>query len=149
MDTIKDTKRFLIYKIEHWVEKNYGSSEVEEPSWNIEDLAGYLARSIKRGERLAVSRKPYELTVLLRTDCDASIGVASVESMLDRLGGRVVKKELEGTKRLAYSIAGQEFAQYIYFEIELPQEKAVYLSRSLDVNDNVLRYLLVRQDARE
>lgn len=29
--------------ITEWVKKNFGQSEAEDPSWNIEALAGYLA----------------------------------------------------------------------------------------------------------
>ena len=44
MATIKE----LIYE---WVSENFGQSEADDPSWNIEELADYLEENLKlKGE---------------------------------------------------------------------------------------------------
>ena len=36
--------------IYNWVKKNFGESEAEDPSWDIEALAEELAKHFKKGE---------------------------------------------------------------------------------------------------
>lgn len=44
MTTIKD----MIYE---WVRENFGQSEADDPSWNIEELAQHLEKNLKlKGE---------------------------------------------------------------------------------------------------
>ena len=45
-----------------------------------------------------------------------------------------------------YKIGGEEFAVYVYFEIELPAEANAKVQSTLNITDEVLRYLLVSVD---
>ena len=95
--------------------------------------------------------KDYELTVLFHPDLEMNIDPAmdKVKKIITSAGGKIIKEEDDGKKRLAYSINGQDFAIYYYFDVELPAEAPAKISSSLNINDEVLRYLLVRVDARK
>ena len=63
-------------------------------------------------------------------------------------GGKIVKEANEGKKRLAYSIKGQDFAVYYYYELELPAAAPAKISSVLNITDEAIRYLLVAKDPR-
>lgn len=95
--------------------------------------------------------KQYELTILVHPDLEMSLekAVAKVKDLIETNGGKISKETDEGKKRLAYSIKGQDFAVYYYFELELPAEAPAKVSSVLNISDEVLRYLLVKVDERK
>lgn len=139
---------FLNKKIYHWVGMNFGLKEAEEPSWNIEALSDYLAREITDKDEQLSSMTSHELTVLLHKDAVSDTAMSDITEKIKHLGGVVNKQECEGIKRLAYSINGEESANYFYLDISLPNGKPAELSSWLNINDCVLRYLLVKADTR-
>jgi small subunit ribosomal protein S6 len=90
-------------------------------------------------------QKNYELMVLLHPDLeiDVETPISKVEKLVNAAGGRVTKRDNWGKKRLAYRIARQDFAIYVYFETQLPTGKVRELENSLLITDEVLRHLLV------
>lgn len=146
--TNNDLQDFLRKKIYHWVGRNFGSQEADEPSWNIDDLSKYLAKELGQRERTIANTKPYELTILFRTELDAEKELYRVREMIEREGGKVTSMEIEGKKRLAYRINNEEYATYTYMNIELPEGKPATISSKLNITDEVLRYLLVQEDTR-
>lgn len=146
--TINDLQDFLSKKIYHWVGRNFGSQEADDPSWNIDDLSKYLAKELRQRDRAIANTKPYELTVLFRTELDAEKELYKVREMIEREGGKVVYMEVDGKKRLAYSINNEEYAIYTYMNLELPEGKPATISSKLNITDEVLRYLLVQSDTR-
>lgn len=90
----------------------------------------------------------YELTVLIHPDLEANPDVAldKVRSLITTHGGKIIKEDTWGKKRLAYQIKRQDFAVYSYFEVTLPAEAPLKISSVLNITDEVLRYLLVKAD---
>lgn len=86
----------------------------------------------------------YELSVLYDTRTDYDRADNLVRSLVSEFGGVVDKVEDDGVKRLAYSISGQDYAHYTFYEVRLPQDTPAKLSSKLNITDEVLRYLLVR-----
>lgn len=146
--TTNELQDFLSKKIYHWVGRNFGSQEADEPSWNIDDLSKYLAKELGKRERAIANTKPYELTILFRTELDAEKELYRVREMIEREGGKVTSMQVEGKKRLAYSINSEEYAIYTYMYLELPEGKPATISSKLNITDEVLRYLLVKEDTR-
>lgn len=140
--TTNDLQDFLSKTIYHWVGRNFGSQEADDPSWNIEALSKYLAKELNTRERVITNIKPYELTVLIPTSSSVDLVTTKIKRTIERAGGRIVSLENEGEKRLAYSIQGEKYAIYLYLNIELPEGKAAEVSSALNIDDNVLRYLL-------
>lgn len=95
--------------------------------------------------------KQYELTFLIHPDLEMNTEtvVSKVKDLIDTNGGKVTKEALEGKKRLAYTIKGQDYAVYYYLEAELPAEAPAKISSVLNITDEVLRYLLVTVDERK
>lgn len=94
--------------------------------------------------------KAYELSVLFHPDLEMNLDPAidKVKKLVETAGGKVIKEENEGKKRLAYSINGQDFAVYYYMDLELPATAPAKLSSTMNIADEVLRYLLVHADER-
>lgn len=92
--------------------------------------------------------REYELTVLIHPDLEADLEPAlkKVREIIVANKGSIKKEDNWGKKRLMYKIGGQEFAVYVYFEIELPAEANAKLQSTLNITDEVLRYLLVSVD---
>lgn len=92
--------------------------------------------------------KEYELTVLihpdLETDLDKPLG--KVRDIITSAGGEIIKEDNWGKKKLAYTVKGEDFAVYVYFEAKLPTEAPLKISNTLNITDEVLRYLLVTVD---
>ena len=94
--------------------------------------------------------KDYELTVLFHPDLEMNLDPAldKVKKIIESAGGKITKEENEGKKRLSYSVDSQDFAVFYYIDMELPVEAPMKISSTLNITDEVLRYLLVRADVR-
>ena len=94
--------------------------------------------------------KDYELTVLFHPDLEMNLDPAldKVKKIIESAGGKITKEENEGKKRLSYSVDSQDFAVFYYIDMELPAEAPMKISSTLNITDEVLRYLLVRADVR-
>lgn len=92
--------------------------------------------------------REYELTVLIHPDLEADLEpvLKKVRKIVIDNGGEVKKEDNWGKKRLMYKIKGEEFANYVYMEIMLPAESNAKVQSTLNITDNVLRYLLVSVD---
>ncbi|MBR5408641.1 30S ribosomal protein S6 [Candidatus Saccharibacteria bacterium] len=96
--------------------------------------------------------RQYELTVLIHPDLEMNLQPAldKAKKIIEENGGKITKETNEGKRRLAYKVAGQEFAVFYYYEIDLPEDKkaAKKVADSLDLADEFIRYLLVTVDER-
>ena len=90
-------------------------------------------------------QKTYELMVLLHPDLeiDVEAPIAKVEGLVEAAGGKVLKRDNWGKKRLAYRIARQDFAIYVYFELELKPESVQEIDSAILITEEVLRHILV------
>ena len=92
--------------------------------------------------------KEYELTVLIHPDLEADLEtpLAKVRDIITAAGGKVIKEDNWGKKKLAYKITKEDFAVYVYMDVELPADAPLKISNTLNITDEVLRYLLVSVD---
>src|SRR5450631_268267 len=92
--------------------------------------------------------KEYELTILIHPDLEVDLDapLAKVHNIIKNAGGEIVKEDNWGKKKLAYKINREDFAVYIYMDIKLPADAPLKISNTLNITDEVLRYLLVTQD---
>lgn len=93
----------------------------------------------------------YELTVLIHPDRESELEKAleTVRSLVTTNGGTVTKEDNWGKKKLAYRVSKQDFALYVLMDVELPAEAPLKISSALNISDDVIRYLLVKVDAKE
>ena len=94
--------------------------------------------------------KDYELSVVFHPDLEMNLDPAldKVKKVIESNKGKIVKEENDGKKRLAYSINGQDFGVYYYFDLQLPAEAPAKISSTFNITDEILRYLLVKTDPR-
>ena len=92
--------------------------------------------------------KEYELTVLVHPDLEADIEtpLKKVRDLITNAGGSIVSEDNWGKKRLAYTIKNEDFGIYVYFDVKLPSDAPLKISNTLNITDEVLRYLLVAVD---
>lgn len=85
--------------------------------------------------------RDYELTILLKADKD----VKSLTALVEKAGAIEIKKTDAEKRPLAYEIAKVKEAFYIFFEFKLEGDKVSQLENQLRLQDNIIRYLLVRK----
>ncbi len=92
--------------------------------------------------------KDYELTVLIHPDLEVDIDapLAKVRDIIKTAGGTITVEDNWGKKKLMYTIKKQDFAVYVYFEVKLPADGLLKISNTLNITEEVLRYLLVTVD---
>ena len=90
----------------------------------------------------------YEIAVLFHPDLemDLSKPQAKVEKIFTDNGGKITKTDSWGKRKLAYQIAKQDQAIYIFYTVELPGESIKKIESTLNITDEVIRYLITRPD---
>jgi len=92
--------------------------------------------------------REYELTVLLQPDLEVNLDPAlkKVRDIITDNKGKITKEDNWGKKKLTYRIGREDFAVYVYFEVELPAEATAKIDSTLNITDEVMRHLLVAVD---
>lgn len=92
--------------------------------------------------------KEYELTVLIHPDLEVDIEtpLTKVRDLIKTHGGEIIREDNWGKKKLAYKINREDFAVYVYMDVKLPADALLKISNTLNITDEVLRYLLVTVD---
>ena len=90
----------------------------------------------------------YEIAVLYHPDLEVDLTKAEerVTKIFTDNGGKVVSTDNWGKKKLAYPIKRQESAVYVFYTVELPGENVKKVESTLNITDEVIRFLLTRPD---
>ena len=91
-------------------------------------------------------KSKYELALVLSPDLndqEREESLKLVEKIVKQLGGEVNKREEGGKKMLAYSINNKNEGWYYFWLLTLPNEAVKQLEVKLNVEEGVLRYLLI------
>lgn len=90
----------------------------------------------------------FELTIIFPEECNDTER-EKVEQIIKSFS-QITKVEDDGVKRLAYPIIarGREQARgrFVCYYLSMPRENAAKLSGALNINDMVMRYLLIKTD---
>lgn len=92
--------------------------------------------------------RDYELVVLLHPDLEIDLEkpLAKLRQIIADNKGEITKEDSWGKRKMAYRINGEDFAMYMYMEVALPSETVKKLQSTLNITDEVLRYLLTAVD---
>jgi small subunit ribosomal protein S6 len=93
--------------------------------------------------------RQYELAYIVHPEQDETAFkelVARVQGMVEAGGGKVVKTELWGKKRLAYEIRKQREGNYVFLQTEMPPTLCVELERSLTLLEPVMRFMITQAE---
>jgi small subunit ribosomal protein S6 len=90
----------------------------------------------------------YEIAVLYHPDLEIDLEKATsrVEKIFTDNGGKVVNVDNWGKRKLAYPIKKNEHAVYVFYTVELPAQSVRKIESTLNITDEVVRFLITRPD---
>ena len=91
--------------------------------------------------------REYEFTLITNgqlTDADTSSVLEKYEGLLTAEGGQILKKDVWGSKKLAYPIKKQYRGHYVCYDLVALPASIAEAERLMKIDDNVLRYLNVK-----
>lgn len=90
----------------------------------------------------------YEIAVLYHPDLEVDLSKAEekVTKIITSNGGKITAADNWGKRKLAYTIKKQEHAVYVFYTVEMPGEGVKKAESTLNITDEVIRYLIVRPD---
>ena len=93
----------------------------------------------------------YEIAVLYHPDLEVDLtkAEARVTKIFTDNGGKVVNTDNWGKKKLAYPIAKNEHAVYVFYTIDIAPEAVQKVEGVLNITDEVMRFLITRVDHKE
>jgi len=93
----------------------------------------------------------YEVAILYHPDLEVDLTKAEerVQKILADNKGKITATDNWGKKKLAYPIAKNEYAVYVFYQTELDPLSIGKIESTLNITDEVLRYLIVRIDEKE
>ena len=93
----------------------------------------------------------YEIAVLFDQglEIDLEKATAKVEKIIADNGGKITANDNWGKRKLAYPIKGQEFAIYMFYTVEMPTEGVKKVNDTLNITDEVVRFLVTRPDLKK
>lgn len=93
----------------------------------------------------------YEIAVLFDPglEIDLDKATSKIESIITAGGGKITNTDNWGKRKLAYTIKKQDFAIYIFYTAELPGESVQKINATLNITDEVLRFLITKPDLKK
>ncbi|HUY85443.1 MAG TPA: 30S ribosomal protein S6 [Candidatus Dormibacteraeota bacterium] len=90
----------------------------------------------------------YEIAVLYHPDLEVDLTKAEdrVKKIITDNGGKMGKIDNWGKRKLAYKIKGNEHAVYVFYTVELPGAAVAKVESTLNITDEVVRFLITRPD---
>lgn len=100
---------------------------------------------------MADNLQQYEIGVLYHPGLEVDLTKAEdkVTKLFTSNGGKVTATDNWGKKKLAYPIKGNDHGVYVFYTVDLPNESVNKIETTLNITDEVIRYLIVRQDEKE
>jgi small subunit ribosomal protein S6 len=93
----------------------------------------------------------YELSVLYHPDLEIDLekATAKVEKLVAASEGKITATDNWGKRKMAYKIKKQEHAIYVMYTLEMPTAGVKKLNDSLNISDEVIRFLITRPDLKK
>lgn len=90
----------------------------------------------------------YEMAILYHADLEIDLDKASnkVEKIIKDSKGKIINVDNWGKRKLAYPINKQEHAIYAFYQVELSPQEVSKIEATLNITDEVIRFLITRPD---
>src|SRR5882724_9975679 len=90
----------------------------------------------------------YEIAVLYHPDLEIDLekATAKIEKVIADNGGKITKTDNWGKRKLAYPIAKQDFAVYVFYAVEMPSEAVAKVEQTFNITDEIIRFLITKPD---
>ena len=92
--------------------------------------------------------RDYEILYIVRPDLDEeqlNQAVASVNQLIESLGGTTEKTDVWGRRRLAYEVRHLREGQYVLTDFRIEPARVPEMESTLKISDTVFRHLIVRK----
>ena len=100
---------------------------------------------------MAAEKNAYEFTYII----NAVLGDEQIKAVVERINklvkdndGEITEVDEWGSRRLAYPINKKRNGYYVNMYMKAPGDLIVRLERALEIDDDVLRYMTLRMDAK-
>lgn len=92
----------------------------------------------------------YEIAVLYHPDLEIDLDKAAqkVTKVITDNGGTIASEDNWGKRKLAYKIKGHDHAVYVFYAAELPAEAVKKIEATLNITDEVIRFLITKPDTK-
>lgn len=87
----------------------------------------------------------YQLTVLMKNDLEDKARQELLDGVKKNFG-KLTKEDLWGSRSLAYPIKHQDKAFYVHYEFEAEPKTIPALDKNLKLNEDIIRFLLLKKD---
>ena len=93
----------------------------------------------------------YEIAILFDPGLEVDLEQATkkVEKIFTDNGGKVTNVDNWGKKKLAYQIKKHDSAVYVFYTVDMPGEGVRKVEYTLNITDEVIRFLIVRPDQKK
>ncbi len=93
----------------------------------------------------------YEIAVLYHPDLEVDLTKAEekVTKLFTDNGGTVVATDNWGKRKLLYTIKKLDHAVYVFYTVDMPGEGVKKVESTLNITDEVIRYLIVKPDLKK
>lgn len=92
--------------------------------------------------------RDYEILYIVRPELDEEqlqAAMATVNQLIESLGGAVQKTDVWGRRRLAYEVRHLREGQYVLTDFQIDPARVPELEGTLKISDTVFRHLVVRK----
>ena len=89
-----------------------------------------------------------EIAVIYHPDLEVDLTKAEekVTKLITDNGGKVTATDNWGKRKLLYTIKNQEHGLYVFYTVEMPGEGVKKVEATLNITDEVIRYLITKPD---
>lgn len=98
---------------------------------------------------MATNKNTYELTYIVNSvisDEQVKDMVSRITAYVTENGGDIIEVDEWGARRLAFPIQKKRNGYYVNMYFTAPGDMIPRLERTLEIDDNILRYLTLRMD---
>ena len=90
----------------------------------------------------------YEIAVIYDPGLEVDLSKAEdrIKKIFQDNGGKIGKIENWGKRKLAYKIKKHDFGIYVFYNLELSPDKVKQVETTLNITDEVIRFLITRPD---
>jgi len=90
----------------------------------------------------------YEVAIIYHPDLEVDLSKAEekITKIVTDNGGKITAADNWGKRKLAYTIKKQEHGIYVFYSVNIPGESVKKIESTLNITEEVIRYLIVRPD---
>lgn len=92
----------------------------------------------------------YECMVIVNprlSEEERNTNLAELQAILEKGQAKVEKQDVWGEKKMAYQLNKSDTGFYILYHLELPGENITTISKEINLNRNIWRYMFVKEEA--